>query len=139
MKNLSGNLSTYTVPNCTPDYSTRLSATATAMPTARAGQARRPHQRPATSAKAAHAPTAVERYTALGVFGHVARAGVFALIGYGADQGGIDHNPQQAIGLDCSLRELAGASYGPALLGLVAVGLSGFGFYSMADARYRKV
>ena len=43
--------------------STRLSATATAMPTAApasAGQARRPHQRPATSAKAAHEAAAVE-------------------------------------------------------------------------------
>src|SRR6187551_63103 len=42
---------------------TRLAATATAMPTAKpasAGQARGPHQRPATSAKAAHEAAAVE-------------------------------------------------------------------------------
>jgi hypothetical protein len=43
--------------------STRLTATATAMPTAvpaSAGQARGPHQRPATRAKAAHEAAAVE-------------------------------------------------------------------------------
>ena len=78
-------------------------------------------------------------YTALGVFGHVARAVVFALIGYGLIKAALDYNPKEAIGLDGALRELAHASYGPALLGLVAVGLAGFALYSIADARYRKV
>lgn len=78
-------------------------------------------------------------YTALGVFGHVARAVIFALIGYGLVKAAIDYNPKEAIGLDGALRELANASYGPALLAAVAVGLSGFALYSMADARYRKV
>ncbi|MGN6587845.1 MAG: DUF1206 domain-containing protein [Solirubrobacterales bacterium] len=78
-------------------------------------------------------------YTALGVFGHVARAVVFALIGYGLIKAAVDYNPKEAIGLDGALRELADASYGPALLGLVAVGLAGFALYSIVDARYRKV
>jgi hypothetical protein len=78
-------------------------------------------------------------YTALGVFGHVARAVVFALIGYGLIKAAVDYNPKEAIGLDGALRELADASYGPALLAAVAVGLSGFALYSMVDARYRKV
>jgi hypothetical protein len=78
-------------------------------------------------------------YTALGVFGHVARAVIFALIGYGLIKAAIDYDPKEAIGLDGALRELAHASYGPALLGLVAVGLSGFGLYSIAGSRYRKV
>ena len=78
-------------------------------------------------------------YTALGVFGHVARAVVFALIGYGLIKAAVDYNPKEAIGLDGALRELAHASYGPALLGLVAAGLIGFGLYSIVDARYRKV
>ncbi|HET7454256.1 MAG TPA: DUF1206 domain-containing protein [Solirubrobacterales bacterium] len=78
-------------------------------------------------------------YTALGVFGHVARAVVFALVGYGLIKAAIDYNPKEAIGLDGALRELAHASYGPALLGLVAAGLIGFGAYSIVDARYRKV
>jgi hypothetical protein len=78
-------------------------------------------------------------YTALGVFGHVARAVVFALVGYGLIKAAVDYNPQKAIGLDGALRQLADSSYGPVLLGAVAVGLAGFSIYSMADARYRKV
>jgi hypothetical protein len=78
-------------------------------------------------------------YTALGVFGHVARAVVFALIGYGLIKAALDYNPKEAIGLDGALRELADASYGPILLAAVAIGLAGFAIYSMVDARYRKV
>ncbi|HET8954926.1 MAG TPA: DUF1206 domain-containing protein [Solirubrobacterales bacterium] len=78
-------------------------------------------------------------YTALGMFGIVARAVIFALIGYGLIKAAVDYNPKEAIGLDGALRELAHASYGPVLLGLVAAGLIGFGLYSIVDARYRKV
>ncbi len=78
-------------------------------------------------------------YTALGVFGHLARAVIFALIGYGLIKAAIDYDPKEAIGLDGALRELAHASYGPALLGFVAVGLSVFGVYSIVGSRYRKV
>ena len=78
-------------------------------------------------------------YTALGVFGYIARAVVFALIGYGLIKAAIDYNPHEAIGLDGALRKLAHASYGPLLLAVVAAGLAGFALYSMADARYRKV
>jgi len=78
-------------------------------------------------------------YTALGVFGHVARAVVFGLIGYGLIKAASDYDPHKAVGLDGALRKLADASYGPALLGLVAAGLVGFAAYSIADARYRKV
>ena len=78
-------------------------------------------------------------FTALGVFGHVARAVVFTLIGYGLIKAAIDYDPDKAIGLDGALRKLANASYGPWLLGLVAAGLIGFAAYSVADARYRRV
>ena len=78
-------------------------------------------------------------YTALGVFGHVARAIIFALVGYGLIKAAIDYDPKEAIGLDGALRQLADSAYGPVVLGLVAVGLSGFGIYSIAGSRYRKV
>ena len=84
-------------------------------------------------------PSVRKGYTALGVFGHVARAVVFALIGYGLIKAAVDYDPKEAVGLDGALRELANASYGPAVLGIVAVGLAGFGVYSIVDARYRKV
>jgi hypothetical protein len=78
-------------------------------------------------------------FTALGVFGHVARAVVFTLIGYGLIKAAIDYDPDKAVGLDGALLKLANASYGPWLLGIVAAGLIGFAAYSVADARYRRV
>ena len=78
-------------------------------------------------------------YTALGVFGYVARCVVFGLIGYGLIKAAIDYEPREAVGLDGALRQLANSSYGPTLLAIVAAGLAGFALYSMADARYRKV
>lgn len=78
-------------------------------------------------------------FTGLGVFGHVARAVVFALIGYGLVKAALDYDPDKAVGLDGALRKLQDASYGPWLLGLVAVGLIGFAAYSFADARFRRV
>ena len=84
-------------------------------------------------------PGVLKAYTAIGVFGLVARAVVFALIGYGLIKAAVDYDPHEAIGLDGALRKLAHAAYGPELLGLIAVGLIGFAAYSIADARYRKV
>jgi hypothetical protein len=82
----------------------------------------------------------VERaFTALGVFGHLARMVVFALIGYFLLRAAIDYNADKAVGLDGALNKLVHASYGPILLGIVAAGLLGFAAYSIVDARYRKV
>jgi hypothetical protein len=78
-------------------------------------------------------------FTALGVFGHLARAVVFTLIGYGLIRAAIDYDPDKAVGLDGALLKLANASYGPWVLGLVAAGLVGFAAYSVVDARYRRV
>lgn len=78
-------------------------------------------------------------YTALGMFGLVARAVVFALIGYGLIKAALEYDPKEAVGLDGALHQLAETSFGPWLLALVAAGLAGFALYSMADAHYRKV
>lgn len=78
-------------------------------------------------------------FTALGVFGHLARMVVFVLIGYFLLRAAIDFDPDKAVSLDGALTALAKASYGPVLLGIVAAGLIGFAAYSVADARYRKV
>jgi hypothetical protein len=78
-------------------------------------------------------------FTALGVFGHLARMVVFMLMGYFLLRAAIDYDPDKAIGLDGALAKLRDASYGPFLLGVVAAGLIGFAAYSTADARYRKV
>ena len=78
-------------------------------------------------------------YTALGVVGLVARAVIFALIGYGLIKAAIDYQPKEAVGIEGALRNLTETSFGPLLLAAVAAGLIVFALYSMADARYRKV
>ncbi len=84
-------------------------------------------------------PDVEKTFTMLGVFGHVARAVVFALMGYGLVKAAVSYDADKAVGLDGALAKLSDASYGPWLLGLVAAGLIGFAAYSVADARYRKV
>jgi hypothetical protein len=78
-------------------------------------------------------------FTAIGVFGHLARMVVFGLVGYGLLRAAIDYDPRSAIGLDGALSTVSHYSYGPFLLGVVAAGLIGFALYSIADARYRKI
>jgi hypothetical protein len=78
-------------------------------------------------------------FTAAGIFGHLARAVVFAMMGYFLIRAAIDYDPNKAVGLDGALAKLGHASYGPVLLGVVAAGLLGFAAYSVFDARYRKV
>ena len=84
-------------------------------------------------------PTVRKGYTGLGVFGHVARAVVFALVGYGLIKAAIDYDPGRGGRARRRAPTLTQAQYGPALLGIVAAGLAGFAVYSLADARYRKV
>jgi hypothetical protein len=91
-------------------------------------------------ANTARMSRATERtYTALGVFGHLARMVVFALTGYGLLSAAIEFDPKKAKGLDGALAELARDPHGSVLLGVVAAGLVGFALYSIADARYRRV
>jgi hypothetical protein len=78
-------------------------------------------------------------FTALGVTGHVARAIVFALIGWFLVRAAIEYDPDEAVGLDGALAELGQSQYGPVVLGAVAAGLICFAVYSAFDARYRKV
>ncbi len=84
-------------------------------------------------------PQTERAFTALGVFGHLARMVVFGLVGYGLIKAAVNYDPQNAIGLDGALSQVSQYSYGPVLLGVVAAGLIGFALYSMADARYRKI
>ena len=51
----------------------------------------------------------------------------------------IDYAPSKAVGLDGALAKLAHQTYGPFLLGVVAIGLVAFGLYSITDARYRRI
>ncbi len=78
-------------------------------------------------------------FTSLGVIGHLARMVAFGLIGIFVLKAAIDYAPSKAVGLDGALAKLAHQTYGPFLLGVVAVGLVAFGLYSITDARYRRI
>ena len=78
-------------------------------------------------------------FTLVGVFGHLARAVTFLMIGYGLVKAALDYAPRNAIGLDGALQTLSRSSTGPLLLGIVAVGFIGFGLYSIMDARFHRV
>lgn len=78
-------------------------------------------------------------YTAFGVAGHLARAIVFALIGIFLVRAAWQYDPEEAIGLDETLQKLAGETYGPVLLGAVALGLAAYGLFCIVQARYREV
>jgi Domain of Unknown Function (DUF1206) len=80
-----------------------------------------------------------QAFTAVGVIGHLARAVVFALIGWFVIKAAIDYDPDKAVGLDQALAKLSNSTFGPAILGIVATGLIAFACYSVLDARYRRV
>jgi hypothetical protein len=84
-------------------------------------------------------PTERRWITRLGVFGHLARMVVFALVGVFLIKAARDYDARAAIGLDGALAKIVHASYGPWLLGVVACGLIAFALYSVSDARYRRI
>ncbi|WP_328551900.1 DUF1206 domain-containing protein [Streptomyces sp. NBC_00358] len=74
-----------------------------------------------------------------GVGGGAARGVVFAAAGAFAVRAAVDYEPDQAKGMDGTLRSFAGTPMGPWLLACVAAGLVLFGLFSFAMARWRKV
>jgi hypothetical protein len=84
-------------------------------------------------------PRLKEWISRLGTIGHLARMIVFGLVGIFLIKAAIDYSPNKAVGLDGALAKIVHRSYGPFLLGVVAVGLIAFALYSLSDARYRKI
>jgi hypothetical protein len=74
-----------------------------------------------------------------GIFGFLARAVVFCLIGLFLVKAAWEYDPKQARGLDGALMELAQRPYGGFLLGVVAAGLIAYGVYCFVQARYRRI
>ena len=74
----------------------------------------------------------------LGRIGGVARGIVFITAGVFLVVAAVRSQPQQAKGVDSSLRELAATPAGPWLLALVAIGLIMFGLFSWCEARWRR-
>jgi Domain of Unknown Function (DUF1206) len=90
--------------------------------------------------KVAEMPPRVKEWISrLGTIGHLARMIVFGLVGIFLIKAAIDYSPSKAVGLDGALAKIVHRSYGPFLLGVVAVGLIAFALYSLSDARYHKI
>ncbi len=69
--------------------------------------------------------------------GYVARGVVFGIVGVFLVVAAFHHNPKKARGLGGALDALAEQSFGPLLLGVVAIGLIAFGAFSLISARVR--
>ncbi|MGW6746523.1 DUF1206 domain-containing protein [Streptomyces sp. NPDC055025] len=74
-----------------------------------------------------------------GVAGGAARGVLFAAVGVFVVRAAVAYEPDEAKGLDDTLRSFAGTPAGPWLLGAVAVGLALFGIFSFMMARRRTV
>ncbi|RZU48681.1 uncharacterized protein DUF1206 [Krasilnikovia cinnamomea] len=75
----------------------------------------------------------------LGVGGYAAKGVAYAAVGVLVIAAAVTYDADKARGLDGALRTLAGQSWGPWLLGLIALGFAAYGIYCFAQARYRKV
>ena len=75
----------------------------------------------------------------LGKFGGLARGAVFVTAGIFLVVAAVQHSPQQAKGVDSSLRTLASTPLGPWLLVLVAIGLIMFGLFSICQAKWQRL
>ena len=74
-----------------------------------------------------------------GAVGHAARGVVAALAGLLLVKAALDYNPQEAKGVDGTLRTIVEQPYGRLLLVLAAAGLAAFGLFSLVEARYRRL
>lgn len=77
--------------------------------------------------------------TVLGTVGVAARGVVFALLGALLVKAAVAFDPNEAEGLDGTLRTIASRRYGTVLLLLAAVGLLAFGAYSFVEAKFRRL
>lgn len=75
----------------------------------------------------------------LGKFGGMARGAVFVTAGVFLVVAAVEAKPQQAKGVDSSLRTLATTPLGPWLLVLVAIGLIMFGVFSCCQAKWQRL
>jgi hypothetical protein len=75
----------------------------------------------------------------LGMAGYSAKGVAYAIAGVLVVVAAVQYDPDKARGLDAALKAMAGHSYGPWLLGLIALGFAAFGVFCFSQAKYRKV
>ena len=77
--------------------------------------------------------------TRLGRLGYTARGVVFGIIGLFLIIAAVREQPEQARGIGGVLATIAQQTYGPWLLGAVALGLAAYGAFVLVEARYRRM
>ena len=75
----------------------------------------------------------------LGMAGYSAKGTAYAVAGGLIVAAAVSYDAEKARGLDAALKLLASQSYGPWLLGLIALGIAAYGVYCFFEAKYRKV
>jgi hypothetical protein len=75
----------------------------------------------------------------LGMAGYAAKGVAYAIAGVLVVVAAVKFDPDKARGMDAALKTLAGHSYGPWLLGLIALGFAAFGVFCFSQAKYRQV
>ena len=75
----------------------------------------------------------------LGVAGYSAKGVAYGIVGILIVSAAVTYDAEKARGLDGALKTLSSQSYGPWLLGLIALGIAAFGVYCFFQAKYRKV
>jgi hypothetical protein len=71
----------------------------------------------------------------LGVAGHLARTVVFGLVGLFLIRAAVEFDPDEAVGFDGALREIASGRFGEVMLLVMAVGLACYACYTLALAK----
>jgi hypothetical protein len=84
-------------------------------------------------------PLSYRHLVILGRIGWIGRAGMMALIGFFLIRAAIRFDPDDANGLDGSLREAAGSTLGTVLVFVVAIGLLVYGAFCILSAPRRRL
>lgn len=77
-------------------------------------------------------------YKRAGRLGYVSRGVVFVIIGYFMGRAAMEFSADQAKGTEEALSFLQSGSYGPYVLGAVAIGLISYGVFMFVKARYKR-
>ena len=77
--------------------------------------------------------------TRVGRLGYAARGVVFCIIGGFLIVAALRAQPEEVRGLGGALQTLSEQTYGPWLLGIVAVGFVAYGIFMLVQARYRRM
>ena len=74
-----------------------------------------------------------------GRWGHIARGTVFMAAGALVTKAALQHDPQEARGIDGALDAIANQPWGQWLLAFVAAGLAAYGAWCVIESKYRRV